>query len=71
MPMRGPLPLRNSSPNTFSAAANLKAAILSLLETPDFTVIVALASAGTATSWKLALAYPPAMEAVALFAQTT
>jgi hypothetical protein len=67
VPMRGPLPLRKSPPDV---PASLRHAVRLLLESPDFTAIVAFAGGGFVTSLKLALAYPVVLEAVALFAQT-
>jgi hypothetical protein len=69
--MRGPLPLRKSQPDDSNVPANLGHAALLLLESPDFTAIVAFAGGGLITSLKLALAYPVMLEAVALFAQTS
>jgi hypothetical protein len=70
MPMREPLRLRNS-PHNSSAAANFGRAILLLLDSPDFTAVAAFAGGGIVASLKLALAYPVAIEVVALFAQTS
>jgi hypothetical protein len=69
VPMRGLLPLRNSSREIYLATETLEQAVLLLIHTPDIFVIGGLMTTGILASWCLALAYPGNFEQLALFAQ--
>jgi hypothetical protein len=71
MPMRGTLPLRNSSLNDFRETKSVDDAVLLLINSPDFIAIAAFAAVGILASLWLALAQPGTIETMALFAQTT
>lgn len=70
MPMRGTLPLRNSSLNV-DKTMSVEDAVLLLVNTPDFAVVAAFAATGVLASPWLALAQPYTNELAALFAQMT
>ena len=71
MPMRGTLPLRNSSLNDFDQTISVKDTVLVLVNTPDFIAVVGFAATGIPASLWLALAQPYAIERTSLFAQAT
>jgi hypothetical protein len=70
MPMREPLRVRRSSPDDLGVSTSLRHALMMLVESPDFAVVIGFAGGGIIMTLKLALAYPAALEIMALFAQT-
>lgn len=69
MPMRGTLPLRNSSLNDFDQTISVKHAVLLLVNTPDFIAVAGFAATGILASLWLALVQPYTIELASLFAQ--